>query len=126
MLQGYSEASVDDIAESKEEKNELAQIIYEESLRLSRVVDDLFFFQAEDGIRDYKVTGVQTCALPISKTRTLSPRRMRRRPFTLAVVSLARANMVRARARSSGWTSENGSATSAYSHPRSADRKSVV
>src|SRR5256885_7237960 len=27
----------------------------------------LFFFQAEDGIRDYKVTGVQTCALPISE-----------------------------------------------------------
>src|SRR5688500_19161510 len=26
-----------------------------------------FFFQAEDGIRDYKVTGVQTCALPIYK-----------------------------------------------------------
>src|ERR1039457_5841302 len=25
-----------------------------------------FFFQAEDGIRYYKVTGVQTCALPIS------------------------------------------------------------
>src|SRR5256885_12300759 len=24
-----------------------------------------FFLQAEDGIRDYKVTGVQTCALPI-------------------------------------------------------------
>src|SRR5256885_12234133 len=29
----------------------------------------LFFFQAEDGIRDYKVTGVQTCALPISADR---------------------------------------------------------
>src|SRR5256885_12262159 len=28
-----------------------------------------FFFQAEDGIRDYKVTGVQTCALPISKNK---------------------------------------------------------
>src|SRR3712207_8535182 len=27
----------------------------------------LFFFQAEDGIRDIGVTGVQTCALPISK-----------------------------------------------------------
>src|SRR6266850_7501548 len=27
--------------------------------------DFFFFFQAEDGIRDYKVTGVQTCALPI-------------------------------------------------------------
>src|SRR5258708_32022365 len=28
--------------------------------------DSLFFFQAEDGIRDDLVTGVQTCALPIS------------------------------------------------------------
>src|SRR5256885_9731529 len=30
---------------------------------------DTFFFQAEDGIRDYKVTGVQTCALPTSGCR---------------------------------------------------------
>src|SRR2546422_1726220 len=29
-----------------------------------------FFFQAEDGIRDVAVTGVQTCALPISGDRT--------------------------------------------------------
>src|SRR5437588_5795343 len=28
-----------------------------------------FFFQAEDGIRDHCVTGVQTCALPISANR---------------------------------------------------------
>src|SRR5688572_32342050 len=28
-----------------------------------------FFFQAEDGIRDLTVTGVQTCALPISPRR---------------------------------------------------------
>src|SRR5205085_6751542 len=28
--------------------------------------DAVFFFQAEDGIRDLTVTGVQTCALPIS------------------------------------------------------------
>src|SRR2546430_13025315 len=28
-----------------------------------------FFFQAEDGIRDLTVTGVQTCALPISERR---------------------------------------------------------
>src|SRR5258706_5120427 len=27
---------------------------------------DAFFFKAEDGIRDWSVTGVQTCALPIS------------------------------------------------------------
>src|SRR5690606_40488162 len=31
----------------------------------------LFFFQAEDGIRDFHVTGVQTCALPISSTLNL-------------------------------------------------------
>src|SRR5207248_6746005 len=30
----------------------------------------LFFFQAEDGIRDRTVTGVQTCALPISEPRS--------------------------------------------------------
>src|SRR3989475_11852196 len=31
-----------------------------------------FFFQAEDGIRDLTVTGVQTCALPISSDETSS------------------------------------------------------
>src|SRR5215510_14818151 len=30
-------------------------------------IDCLFFFQAEDGIRDGHVTGVQTCALPICR-----------------------------------------------------------
>src|SRR2546429_1847099 len=29
-------------------------------------IGSVFFFQAEDGIRDVAVTGVQTCALPIS------------------------------------------------------------
>src|SRR5256885_6780627 len=33
-----------------------------------------FFFQAEDGIRDYKVTGVQTCALPIYPPSKLDER----------------------------------------------------
>lgn len=41
LLQGYSEAIVDDIAETKEDKNELAQIIYEESLRMGRLVNEL-------------------------------------------------------------------------------------
>src|SRR3989454_1107602 len=36
--------------------------------------DIFFFFQAEDGIRDYKVTGVQTCALPISLRAEAAPR----------------------------------------------------
>src|SRR2546429_7289021 len=48
----------------------------------------LFFFQAEDGIRDVAVTGVQTCALPISflaasgPAASAFPRRksLRRRP----------------------------------------------
>src|SRR5437762_10708902 len=34
-----------------------------------------FFFQAEDGIRDTSVTGVQTCALPISTSRARRPAR---------------------------------------------------
>src|SRR2546430_11150443 len=32
-----------------------------------------FFFQAEDGIRDLTVTGVQTCALPISVATSVFP-----------------------------------------------------
>src|SRR6266542_2098839 len=62
-----------------------------------RRTSPLFFFQAEDGIRDATVTGVQTCALPISRAtggplrtarrragggagrRQWSPRRARRR-----------------------------------------------
>src|SRR5699024_11742266 len=36
------------------------------SSRPSHVLCLCFFFQAEDGIRDRNVTGVQTCALPIS------------------------------------------------------------
>src|SRR6266487_6060055 len=34
------------------------------------MVGCVFFFQAEDGIRDGRVTGVQTCALPISLAQT--------------------------------------------------------
>lgn len=41
MLRGYSEAIVDDIASTEEEKREIAQIIYEESLRMGRLVNDL-------------------------------------------------------------------------------------
>src|SRR5256885_6962665 len=39
-------------------------------LEISYEIIFFFFFQAEDGIRDYKVTGVQTCALPISAELT--------------------------------------------------------
>src|SRR5205823_7476121 len=49
-----------------------------------------FFFQAEDGIRDKLVTGVQTCALPISAPAvTKRPRLVSRLPglFENAVVT---------------------------------------
>src|SRR6266496_494304 len=36
-----------------------------------------FFFQAEDGIRDLYVTGVQTCALPIFKIAPMGRRRLK-------------------------------------------------
>src|SRR2546430_4532964 len=43
------------------------QQTYKQSISRSFV---LFFFQAEDGIRDLTVTGVQTCALPICTRRS--------------------------------------------------------
>ncbi|MEW9500244.1 ATP-binding protein [Jeotgalibacillus marinus] len=41
MLQGYSEAIVDEIPQTEEEKKEIAQIIYDESLRMGRLVNEL-------------------------------------------------------------------------------------
>src|SRR3989454_8436843 len=46
---------------------------------LSGVDVCVFFFQAEDGIRDYKVTGVQTCALPIFSDGALQIQALSRR-----------------------------------------------
>src|SRR3989454_7309078 len=39
----------------------------------SLALSHFFFFQAEDGIRDYKLTGVQTCAIPISRLHGTFP-----------------------------------------------------
>src|SRR5262249_58925661 len=52
-----------------------------------------FFFQAEDGIRDWSVTGVQTCALPIclasnERVRRISIRRFRARPCGFALLAI--------------------------------------
>src|SRR5690606_35212982 len=51
---------------------------------LQRVVWLFFFFQAEDGIRDFHVTGVQTCALPISVAKS-SGHWMMQRPRWVAI-----------------------------------------
>src|SRR3989442_8383309 len=48
---------------------EMALLLPDEQKRNKKVNESVFFsffFQAEDGIRDADVTGVQTCALPIS------------------------------------------------------------
>src|SRR2546428_9052778 len=58
-----------------------------------------FFFQAEDGIRDLIVTGVQTCALPIF--------RVEMRALGLPLQNVLRLDRWR-RPREIGWVSESG------------------
>src|SRR5206468_5383455 len=69
----------------------------------------VFFFQAEDGIRDLIVTGVQTCALPICLPRRRGRRCLRREPGDLR------------------WASSAGAVTAARvragSAPRSEERR---
>src|SRR5256885_10928863 len=59
------------------------EMLSEGTVRLVTV----FFFQAEDGIRDYKVTGVQTCALPIFSDVTVRSSRA-----TVVVIERNRGN----------------------------------
>src|SRR6266487_6218004 len=66
---------------------------------------DFFFFQAEDGIRDGRVTGVQTCALPISKPSFASCRRSRiRRTIAVALAAVVVSTCLRRSRRSPPWT----------------------
>src|SRR5207249_8867853 len=51
-----------------------------------------FFFQAEDGIRDRNVTGVQTCALPISNRRLATCCRSRKSDAELPLPRYRRAS----------------------------------
>src|SRR5256885_9986939 len=53
----------------------------------------VFFFQAEDGIRDYKVTGVQTCALPIFAGTTVGPGRTAAYPAKAARSAVRRSTI---------------------------------
>src|SRR2546426_7294627 len=76
-----------------------------------------FFFQAEDGIRDYKVTGVQTCALPISgrparvgsaSCRASSAARSRSRRRAEGSSSVTQGQDRRGLVNDEGWTTRAG------------------
>src|SRR5688572_31428012 len=74
-----------------------------------------FFFQAEDGIRDLTVTGVQTCALPISTETNDS-----------VFANVSRGRRSRTRSRSSRWwPTRRGSPASRSAGPttRSEERR---
>src|SRR2546430_178642 len=87
-------------------------------IRTLRLLFLFFFFQAEDGIRDLTVTGVQTCALPICRPgdRNLEPEVRRsadrpggepRRPLPPAALAAGgRARPRRARPQRAGPRSE--------------------
>src|SRR2546421_9445349 len=51
--------------------------MYRLRMESAPLLGSVFFFQAEDGIRDLIVTGVQTCALPISPPARPAPLRIR-------------------------------------------------
>src|SRR6266516_2659361 len=83
----------------------------------------VFFFQAEDGIRDRTVTGVQTCALPISPGHHMVIRasnrlhRLTRALRTREFVDVTDAEIVATIARENGLTPEASSAPSVrYDH----------
>src|SRR2546429_2823545 len=61
-----------------------------------------FFFQAEDGIRDVAVTGVQTCALPISSAARARRRPREHRDLRAAVGLCGARGRLRARAAEEG------------------------
>jgi len=70
LMQGYSEAIIDDIAETREDKNELARIIHDEAMRMSRLVNDLLdLARIEAGHIKLEVKPVEISPL-ISKVST--------------------------------------------------------
>src|SRR5947209_5790997 len=75
--------------------------MYMSQALVSFVLCGVFFFQAEDGIRDIGVTGVQTCALPISGDlaifRRAVPSRARHCPLGMAPLYAAQTRRIAAR-----------------------------
>src|SRR5256886_11308496 len=86
------------------------------------------FFQAEDGIRDLTVTGVQTCALPISKapSRIVWSRALAiESETTCSIVRMSDTPCVGMTARICSWTTFT-TASGLHTVRTTRDRKSVV
>src|SRR5207245_7202779 len=92
-------------------------------VRVGACVLCFFFFQAEDGIRDATVTGVQTCALPISTTRAAVKQQVRAGGIAMDQVQASAARVVALRARWPVWAP---SLMDLAATPPTLDRKSVV
>src|SRR5256886_3577085 len=65
----------------------------------SCIVFFFFFFQAEDGIRDLTVTGVQTCALPIAPAQLSADRQFSTLPSLAPIVKQLRPTVVNVASR---------------------------
>src|SRR5205809_7330046 len=63
---------------------------------------EVFFFQAEDGIRDVAVTGVQTCALPISEKQVFFGSKAQNHAWLLVLGRNRKAGKVRSEERRVG------------------------
>lgn len=60
MLQGYTEAMLDDIVSTEEERTELVQIVHDETLRMGRLVNELLdVARMESGKQTLKLSNVQ-------------------------------------------------------------------
>src|SRR5688500_19915161 len=82
----------------------------------------VFFFQAEDGIRDYKVTGVQTCALPIYGANHASTE------STIAGTNHAGASVATGSARHASplaARAKHAASTAVASHPERSEERRV-
>src|SRR2546430_4709076 len=97
------------------------QVLSGEEIAAMVAVLLFFFFQAEDGIRDLTVTGVQTCALPISSRRPCSAPQSAATSYTIARSSSGVGKGSRKRAVN--WSRSAG--TSSTEPTSTTDRKSV-
>src|SRR5437588_11969690 len=79
----------------------------------------LFFFQAEDGIRDHCVTGVQTCALPISTYTRIDPSH----PAALSPIVIGRVLRGQLRFKGVVISDDLGATVAVKDIPRSEERR---